>query len=188
MTMDDARRALQAALLRMEAALKVEGLGLPPVGAASANDLAARYNAAECLSEIEKVHAAGGRALSDDEARRLIMSPMNLGRPRVRARDPSKRGPKPRRTQYDDAFDLRRGLYHELVRLPENAAAGGEGNRRASQNLRDKILAVALAVDPTTPRHKLAKAVEDKMLRDRGQRASIVTIRRVLNAKEKLRR
>ncbi|HVC37501.1 MAG TPA: hypothetical protein VNF46_03765, partial [Gammaproteobacteria bacterium] len=44
-------------------------------------------------------------------------------------RMPSKgRGPKPKRTQYDDAFNARRGLYQKLVRLPRQSKAATEAS------------------------------------------------------------
>jgi len=66
------------------------------------------------------------RTLTREETIEFITRPVNLGWPQ---RMPSKgRGPKPKRTQYDDAFNARRGLYQKLVRLPRQSKAATEAS------------------------------------------------------------
>lgn len=54
--------------------------------------------------------------LSREETLEFITKPIYMGMPHTQPY--SGKGPRPKLTQYDDAYDRRKGLYHRLARLP----------------------------------------------------------------------
>lgn len=71
----------------------------------------------QCRDEPPR-HAAGGGPLSKEEAIEFLTRRIYLGGPKVRESKPGKRGPKFRKTQYDEARESRLDLYRKLVKLP----------------------------------------------------------------------
>lgn len=117
----------------------------------------------EALHLIKEIHKAGGTPLNNAELIEFITKPIYMGMPQPL---PAKgRGRKPKRTQYDGAYDRRKGFYHRLVRLPASGASArlGMGNW-----LRDIVLKLAREMLPHTKQHKLVfevlKALDEKKL------------------------
>ena len=72
----------------------------------------------EVIAAVRAMHAAGGRPLSaEEEARHLAKSPTLIGD--LRPKEEPRRGPKTKRTIYDDALDRRKNLYRLAVKLPK---------------------------------------------------------------------
>jgi hypothetical protein len=90
-------------------------------------------NGDAALNVIKAILRAGGRVMSKDEIIDFIQRPMLLGKPQE---DSSRRGPKSRKSQYDRAYERRKGLYHKLVRLPVK-------RREIGENLRNRIRKIA---------------------------------------------
>lgn len=126
-----------------------------------------RNDEAEALRLMKELHRDGGRQLTREEIIEHITRQFWMGYPVPKP--PGKRGPKPKRTQYDDAYKRRKGLFHRLVRLPE--ARIRSGNR-----LRTHIDDIAKTLAPRVPRHTLAVRVFWK-LQKRHMNADIKTIR-----------
>lgn len=72
--------------------------------------------AQEAKSLIKQAHSSGGRILTNAELTEFINAKFNLGRPKPYKLNT--RGRPVRKTQYDLAFERRRGFYQRLVRLP----------------------------------------------------------------------
>ena len=106
---------------------------------------------------IKNLHHKGGKESNRDDAIAFITQPIWMGLPKKISA--MARGRKPKKTQYDLAYERRKGLHHRWVRLPENGLSGGLGKRRSTQNLREQILALADKLSPTTPRHKLTTEI-----------------------------
>lgn len=100
----------------------------------------------------------GATLLSNEEAIEFITRPIYyMGFPN---RLPAKaRGRKPARTQYDLAYERRKGLYQKLVRLPQSRIKAADARRMIGNTTRDLILRIAAKLAPTTPRHKLASEI-----------------------------
>lgn len=74
------------------------------------------------LTLIKEAHRTGGIRFSVEETRDFLMRPVWLGAPTAQPR--GKRGPAKKAvvTQYDLAYQRRKGLYHKIVRLPNSGA------------------------------------------------------------------
>lgn len=116
------------------------------------------------------------RVLSREEVVEFIAKPVYMGTPE---RIPAKRrGPKQKRTQYDEAYDRRKGLYHRLVRLPKT---GTTACRSKGDALRDSIRKYAEELaEHSAPQHKLVSAISRRMTRDRIQPPDDSTLRKKL--------
>ncbi len=95
------------------------------------------------------------------------------------------RGPHMQRTQYDDAYRRRRGLYQRLVRLPAESRKGTEKRRAVSARTRSIIESIARKLlQKSTPRTHLVREIA-RELDKRGKPAfHDSTIRRVLKEME----
>lgn len=80
------------------------------------------------------------RQLSREEVIEFISRPIYMGYPMPLLA--KSRGRKPKRTQYDLAYELRKGLYQRLVRLPQNRL----GKTGGGYVPMDKILEIARKV------------------------------------------
>jgi len=110
------------------------------------------------IAEIKKILAAGGNKLSKQEVIEFINRPIDMGFPRrIESRG---RGPKPKRTQYDDAFNRRRGLYQRLVRLPKLRTGTGYVDVSEIKNLAIRLLRQGIK------RHSLCKQIEYCLAKD----------------------
>ncbi len=129
----------------------------------------------EAMRLIKAIHATGGRKLTRDEALEFIVKPLYLGPPE--AMPSGKRGPKTKRTQYDAAYERRKGLFHRLKRLPDS-------RKLAGVPLRDQVEAAALAelaLHPDKPARTLTRRVWIALMK-KGFIHDIGTIRRNLKA------
>jgi hypothetical protein len=133
------------------------------------------HDETDVLRLIRQIHAAGGRELTRAETLEFITEPRYLGPPEPL---PSgKRGPKTKRTQYDAAYERRKGLFHRLKRLPDS-------RKLAGLPLLQRVEAVALdeaALHPNKPARTLARRVW-LVLTKKGFIHDIGTIRRNLKA------
>jgi hypothetical protein len=133
------------------------------------------HDETDVLRAIREIHAAGGRVLTREETLEFITRPYYLGPPEPL---PSgKRGPKTKRTQYDAAYERRKGLFHRLKRLPDSRKLAGDP-------LRDRVEAAALAelaLHPDKPARTLSRRVW-LALTKKGFIHDIGTIRRNLKS------
>lgn len=100
---------------------------------------------------ISEIHADGGQLLTNDQVVEIISKPINLGRTNrlghyhVRAdgvitfvSDTARRGPKSKKSKYDLAYERRKDIYRQLVKL-KNGVRLGTGNQRIANEVRDLI-------------------------------------------------
>lgn len=117
----------------------------------------------DALSVLKEILRGPGRPMLRDEAIAFINQPMFLVRPTAQ---PGKRGPKKRRTVYDEAFDRRRGIYHRLVRLPEARRATGRQFRERVRKVAEEVLALGITrrkfISTVTERLQLAGFTHDR--------------------------
>jgi hypothetical protein len=99
--------------------------------------------------------------LSREETIDFIERPIDMGTP---VPLPSgKRGPRTRRTQYDAAYERRKGLYHRLKRLPEK---GAEGRRKIGDKTRRDVAEAAkkLPTNKRMPRSKIQQEMARRQM------------------------
>ncbi len=135
------------------------------------------YRAA--LEAIKAIHAAGGTLLSKAETVEFILTPIYLGPPvRLKPKGVG-RGPQSRDTQYDRAYERRKGIYHDLVRNPASAGKGGQATRAKAVKMRDLITWFAAGMSVRVPKSKrVSKIIAD--CNGRSQYPSRSTVQRVL--------
>lgn len=91
------------------------------------------------------------------------------------------RGPKTKRTQYDDAYERRRGLYQRLKRLPDLSKKGAEQRRAVSA--RTRLIVERIARDllkKKTPRTHLVREIMLELSKQHKPAFDESTIRRVV--------
>lgn len=95
------------------------------------------------------------------------------------------RGPTIRRTQYDDAYNRRRGPYQRLVRLPAESKKGAEKRHAVSARTYSIIEPIANdRLKKKTPRAHLVRAIKHKLRRNNKPEFDETTIRRALKDRE----
>ncbi len=136
-----------------------------------------RHDPGAALAAIKAIHAAGGRALSGDEATEFLTRPIYMGTPKAPDKETGARGPKNTKTQYDRALDRRRDLYRKLVKLPGlGRAAGWEARPEYVATLR------AALADKTVPARLKAHDVLARLARAGQPAPTERTVRRHLAA------
>lgn len=94
------------------------------------------------------------------------------------------RGPKTKRTQYDDAYERRRGLYQRLVRLPAESKKGTEKRHAVSARTRTIIEPIARELRKNkTPQAHLVREIARVLRNRRSPQFHPTTIRRALKGK-----
>ena len=131
-----------------------------------------KHDEAAALVLIKAVHAAGGRAMSKDEAAEFLAKRVWLGFPK-----PIKklRGRKPKRykTQYDEAHERRHGLFYRLTGLPQLRRGGGYIDHEEITRLLIRLHQNGV------PRRRLVAEAMRHLDTGRGVRPDPRTIRRI---------
>jgi hypothetical protein len=85
------------------------------------------------------------------------------------------------KTQYDLAYERRKGLYHRLVRLPKSGAIV---RLRDGEYLKKEVTRVAFELNPFTKKHKLTLSVKERLEEISGHKRIYDerVIRRILRA------
>lgn len=104
-----------------------------------------RDNPSEALRLMKETHERP-HSLSRAEQLRVVSTMPDLGYPSAAETPAGKRGPKSKRTQYDDALDRRKEPYRLLVKLPRASAAGAIARRVIGHRMIDLIKDVAEGV------------------------------------------
>lgn len=135
-----------------------------------------RHKPDEAEQQVKDIFATAGRSLSLEEKIEFIYRRVNHGFPKAIAG--GKRGPKPKRTQYDLAYKLRRGLYNKLVRWPQ---AGAQARRKIGDNSMESVAAIVKQLPPTTKRREVVSKIQ-RVMRQRNMPMHDETyIRRILH-------
>ena len=121
-----------------------------------------RHKPDEAKQQGIDAFATTGRPLSLEETIEFINRPVSLGFPEAIAG--GKRGPKPKRNQYDLAYERRKGLYHKLVRWPQ---AGAQARRKIGDNSMESVAAIVKELPPTTKRREVVNKIQ-RIMRQRN--------------------
>jgi hypothetical protein len=128
------------------------------------------------LDALKAIHAGGGMPLSRVETVAFLENPPHLLNG-VEPLPAGKRGPRTKRTHYDQRFERMKGRYHLIKRLPDS-------RKRLGLPLLERVKAFALAelaLHPDKPDRTLARRVLCAMGKNRREPTrDIGTIRRAL--------
>lgn len=111
------------------------------------------------IDQMKAIHAAGGTPLTDDEVLEFITRPIWMGAPKVPERPPGTAGPKPKRTQYDLAFDRRKDLYRKRVKLPAFRPKGSAARRLIGARTHERLLRLAMEAGNVAPHKRVSEMI-----------------------------
>lgn len=118
-----------------------------------------RHNPDEASRLLREMFREGGRPLTADETIEFIARPIFIPCGHLPIAWSGK-GRKPTKTRYEYSAGLRRGLYHNLVRLPANRRKAAATRLKQGDQSRLKVFPLVLqALNSGTPRRKLRAEV-----------------------------
>lgn len=130
---------------------------------------------------IKAIHAEGGQRLTREEAVEFLSRRFYLGPGLPPTPEPGRRGPKPKKTVYDLAYERRADLWRRLVLLPKS---GEDASWLADDRYKTELLAVF--EDKSIPRRAKATRLCDRLASKGLRQPAVRTVRRHLRALEGL--